>query len=35
MITEDQIKSYQKKGYLVVENAIPSNKLKNLQDITN
>jgi ectoine hydroxylase-related dioxygenase (phytanoyl-CoA dioxygenase family) len=35
MINEGQIKSYKKKGYLIVENAIPSNKLKELQNITN
>ena len=35
MITKDQVKSYNKKGYLIIENAIPSDKLKELQEVTN
>ena len=31
MINLDQVKSYNDKGYLVVENAIPQDKLKELQ----
>ena len=34
MINLDQIKSYNDKGYLVVENAIPQDKLKELQRVT-
>lgn len=34
MISEEQVKSYKEKGYLIIENAIPSEKLKKLQDIT-
>ena len=34
MLNENQIKSYQEKGYLLVENAMPPETLKNLQDIT-
>ena len=34
MISENQIESYNEKGYLVVENVIPPNKLKELQDVT-
>ena len=34
MITEKQAKSYKEKGYLIVENAIPAVKLKNLQNVT-
>ena len=34
MITEAQVNSYNEKGYLIVENAIPPEKLKILQDIT-
>ena len=34
MITDEQINSYNNKGYLVVENAIPEEKLKQLQEVT-
>ena len=34
MINLDQVKSYNDKGYLVVENAIPQDKLKELQRVT-
>ncbi len=34
MLNENQIKSYKEKGYLLVENAMPLETLKNLQDIT-
>ena len=34
MLNENQIKSYKEKGYLLVENAMPPETLKNLQDIT-
>ena len=34
MLSEDQINSYNEKGYLVVENAIPADKLKELQQVT-
>lgn len=34
MITNEQINYYQDKGYLVVENAIPQDKLKELQKVT-
>ena len=34
MLSQDQINSYNEKGYLVVENAIPEDKLKNLQHVT-
>ena len=34
MLSQDQINSYNEKGYLVVENAIPVDKLKNLQHVT-
>ena len=35
MINETQINSYKEKGYLIVENAIPEEKLKKLQNVTN
>ena len=35
MITKEQIKYYKKNGFLIVENAIPIEKLKELQDVTN
>ena len=35
MITKDQVNSYNEKGYLIIENAIPSDKLKELQKVTN
>ena len=31
MLSDDQINSYNEKGYLVVEGAIPADKLKELQ----
>ena len=34
MLTTEQINSYNEKGYLVVENAIPVDKLKELQQVT-
>ena len=34
MLTENQIKSYKENGYLLVENALPSETLKRLQDVT-
>ena len=34
MITNEQINYYKDKGYLVVENAIPQDKLKELQKVT-
>ena len=34
MITDEQVKSYNEKGYLIIENALPTEKLKKLQDIT-
>ena len=34
MLSEDQINSYNEKGYLVVEDAIPADKLKELQQVT-
>ena len=34
MIKEDQIKSFKEKGYLVIENLLPENILKDLQKIT-
>ena len=34
MLSEDQINSYNEKGYLVVEGAIPADKLKELQQVT-
>ena len=34
MITEAELTSYKEKGYLVVENAIPPEKLKDLQKVT-
>ena len=34
MLNENQIKSYKEKGYLLVENAMPPETLKKLQDIT-
>ena len=33
MLTTEQINSYNEKGYLVVENAIPVEKLKELQQV--
>ena len=34
MIKEDQVKSFKEKGYLVIENLLPENVLKDLQKIT-
>ncbi|HIA60125.1 MAG TPA: phytanoyl-CoA dioxygenase family protein [Pelagibacterales bacterium] len=34
MIKEDQVKSFKEKGYLVIENLLPENILKDLQKIT-
>ena len=34
MLSNDQINSYNEKGYLVVEGAIPADKLKELQQVT-
>ena len=34
MIKDDQVKSFKEKGYLVIENLLPENILKNLQKIT-
>ena len=34
MITDQEIKSYNEKGYLVVEGAIPPEKLRELQKVT-
>ena len=34
MIKEDQVKSFKEKGYLVVENLLPENILKDLQKVT-
>ena len=34
MIKEDQVKSFNEKGYLVIENLLPENILKNLQKVT-
>ncbi len=34
MLSTEQINSYNEKGYLVVENAIPVDKLKELQQVT-
>ena len=34
MIKEDQVKSFKKKGYLVIENLLPENILKDLQKVT-
>ncbi len=34
MITEDQLNTYKQKGYLVVNDAIPAEKLKDLQKVT-
>jgi ectoine hydroxylase-related dioxygenase (phytanoyl-CoA dioxygenase family) len=35
MLTDEQIKNYNEKGYIIVENAIPPEKLKELQKVTN
>ncbi len=34
MIKEDQVKSFKEKGYLVIENLLPENILKDLQKVT-
>ena len=34
MIKEDQVKSFNEKGYLVIENLLPENILKDLQKVT-
>ena len=34
MVKEDQVKSFKEKGYLVIENLLPENILKDLQKIT-
>ena len=34
MIKDDQVKSFNEKGYLVVENLLPENILKDLQKVT-
>ena len=34
MITEQQIKSYKEKGYLIIKNIIPVTTIKDLQKIT-
>ena len=34
MIKDDQVKSFNEKGYLVIENLLPENILKELQKVT-
>ena len=34
MIKDGQVKSFNEKGYLVIENLLPENILKNLQKVT-
>ena len=34
MIKDDQVKGFNEKGYLVIENLLPENILKNLQKVT-
>ena len=34
MIKDDQVKSFNERGYLVIENLLPENILENLQIVT-
>ena len=34
MIKEDQVKSFNERGYLIIENLLPENILENLQIVT-